>query len=86
MYLHIGNHYYVRKQDIVGIFDMDNATYSHRTRETLNRAEKEGRLINAAEFEIPNTIVVCRDKDGEKWYLSMVTVQTLMKRVQEHII
>jgi hypothetical protein len=86
MYLHIGNHYYVRKQDIVGIFDMDNATYSHRTRETLNRAEKEGRLINAAEFEIPNTIVVCRDGDSEKWYLSMVTVQTLLKRVQEHII
>ena len=86
MYLHIGNHYYVRKQDIVGIFDMDNATYSHRTRETLNRAEKEGRLINSAEFEIPNTIVVCRDGDSEKWYLSMVTVQTLLKRVQEHII
>ena len=86
MYLHIGNHYYVRKQDIVGIFDMDNATYSHRTRDTLNRAEKEGRLINAAEFEIPNTIVVCRDGDSEKWYLSMVTVQTLLKRVQEHII
>ena len=86
MYLHIGNHYYVRKKDIVGIFDMDNATYSHRTRDTLNRAEKEGRLINAAEFEIPNTIVVCRDGDSEKWYLSMVTVQTLLKRVQEHII
>ena len=86
MYLHIGNHYYVRKQDIVGIFDMDNATYSHRTRETLNRAEKEGRLINAAEFEIPNTIVVCKDGEREKWYLSMVTVQTLLKRVQEHII
>ena len=86
MYLHIGNHYYVRKQDIVGIFDMDNATYSHRTRETLNRAEKDGKVINAAEFEIPNTIVVCRDGDSEKWYLSMVTVQTLLKRVQEHII
>lgn len=86
MYLHIGNHYYVRKQDIVGIFDMDNSTYSHRTRETLSRAEKEGRLINAAEMEIPNTIVICRDGEKETWYLSMVTVQTLLKRVQEHII
>ncbi len=86
MYLHIGNHYYVRKQDIVGIFDMDNATYSHRTRETLSKAEKEGKVINAAEFEIPNSIVICRDGDIEKIYLSMVTPQTLQRRIQEHII
>ena len=86
MYLHIGNHYYVRKQDIVGIFDMDNATYSHRTRETLNKAEKAGKVINAAEFEIPNSIVICSDGEGEKIYLSMVTAQTLQRRVQEHLI
>jgi hypothetical protein len=86
MYLHIGNHYYVRKKDILGIFDMDNATYSHRTRETLNRAEKEGRVINAAEFEIPNSFLLCRDGDETKIYLSMVTVQTLQRRANEHIL
>ena len=86
MYLHIGNHHYVRKQDIVGIFDMDNSTYSHRTRESLNKAEKAGKVINAAELEIPNSIVVCREGDEEKIYLSMVTPQTLLRRVQEHII
>ena len=86
MYLHIGNHYYVRKKDILGIFDMDNATYSHRTRETLNRAEKEGRVINAAEFEIPNSFLLCRDGDDTKIYLSMVTVQTLQRRANEHIL
>ena len=86
MYLHIGNHYYVRKQDILGIFDMDNATYSHRTRENLNRAEKEGKVINAAEFEIPNSFLLCRDGDDTKIYLSMVTVQTLQRRASEHIL
>ena len=86
MYLHIGNHYYVRKQDILGIFDMDNATYSHRNRETLNRAEKEGKVINAAEFEIPNSFLLCRDGSETKIYLSMVTAQTLVRRAQEHII
>ena len=86
MYLHIGNHHYVRKQDIVGIFDMDNATYSHRTRESLSMAEKAGKVINAAELELPNSIVVCREGDEEKIYLSMVTPQTLLRRVQEHII
>lgn len=86
MYLHIGNHYYVKKQDILGIFDMDNATYSHRTRETLNRAEKEGKVINASEDEIPNSFLLCRDGENTQIYLSMVTAQTLLRRAQDHII
>ena len=86
MYLHIGNHYYVRKKDIFGIFDMDNSTYSHRTRETLNRAEKEGKVINASEDEIPNSFLLCKEENDTKIYLSMVTAQTLLKRAQEHII
>ena len=61
MYLHIGNHYYVRKKDILGIFDLDNVSYSYRTRDTLNRAEKEGKVINASEDEIPNSFLLCRD-------------------------
>ena len=86
MYLHIGNHHYVRKQDILGIFDLDNASYSHRTRDTLNRAEKEGRVINAAEDEIPNSFLLCKDGESTKIYLSMVTAQTLMKRANDHLI
>lgn len=85
MYLHIGNHYYVRKQDILGIFDMDNATYSHRTRETLNRAEREEMLVNASEDEIPNSFLLCADESGMKIYLSMVTAQTLLRRAEEHL-
>lgn len=85
MYLHIGNHYYVRKKDIVAIFDMDNATYSHRTRETLNRGEREGRVVNAAEDEIPNSFLLCTENGQRKIYLSMVTAQTLQRRVQEHL-
>ncbi len=86
MYLHIGNHYYLRKQDILGIFDMDNATYSHRTRETLNRAEKEGRVVNAAELEIPNSFLLCKEGNETKIYLSMVTAQTLSRRAADHLI
>ena len=86
MYLSIGNDMAVRSGSIVGIFDLDNASYSHRTRETLNRAEKEGKVINAADLEIPNSFVLCREGDEEKIYLSMVTAQTLLRRVQEHII
>ena len=86
MYLHIGQGYVLRHSEILGIFDMDNATYSHRTRETLNRAEKEGKVINAAEFEIPNSFLLCKEDNDTKIYLSMVTAQTLLRRVQDHIL
>ena len=32
MYLHLGQAVVVNQRDIVAIFDMDNATWSHRTR------------------------------------------------------
>ncbi len=85
MYLHIGNHFYLRKQDILGVFDMDNATYSHRTRDTLNRAEREGRVINAALDELPNSFLLCTQGDQTVIYLSMLTAQTLLKRSEEQI-
>jgi len=79
MYLHIGNNYMLRKRDIVGIFDMDNATWSHLTRATLTRAEQRGALINAAGDEIPNAFIVC---DDQTVYLSMLTAATLRKRME----
>jgi len=85
MYLHIGNHYYLKKEEIVAVFDMDNATYSHRTREMLNRGEKEGRVINAAEDEIPNSFILAESNGTRRIYLSMVTSQTLYRRAEEHL-
>lgn len=85
MYLHIGNHFYLRKQDILGVFDMDNATYSLRTRETLNRAEKEGRVVNAALDELPNSFLLVQRGERAEIYLSMLTAQTLLKRSEEQI-
>lgn len=85
MYLHIGNNYMLRKSAIVGIFDMDNATWSLRTRETLNRAERSGALINAALDEIPNSFILCRENDTQTIYLSMLTAATLRKRASETV-
>ena len=42
MYLSIGNDMAVRETSIIGIFDLDNTSTSRRTREFLEKAEKEG--------------------------------------------
>ena len=42
MYLHLGQSVVVPFRDVIGIFDLDNTTSSHRTRAFLSRAEREG--------------------------------------------
>ena len=60
MYLYLGNDAVVEDGDIVGIFDLDNASWSIHTRRFLSGAEKNGRLSNAAE-DIPKSFVVTAD-------------------------
>ena len=81
MYLHLGGDTVVNTDSIVGIFDMDNATLSHKTREMLSRAQKEGRIVYAS-FELPRSFVVCRDKREDIIYISQLSSSTLIKRTK----
>ena len=47
MYLPIGNDMAVRESSLIGIFDMDNTSTSKRTREFLEKAQKEAEQIAA---------------------------------------
>ena len=79
MYLHLGNNVIVRKKSVIGIFDMDTATYSRRTRETLSKVEQAGQLENAAE-DLPKSFVVCSLGSGQTYYLAQLSSATLQKR------
>ena len=52
MYLHLGQDTVVRLDEIVGIFDMENATISKHTRRFLSDAQKGGRIFNVS-MELP---------------------------------
>ena len=83
MYLHLGQAVVVPERDIIGIFDLDNASWSPRTRRFLERAEKEGRVVNAAS-DLPRSFVVCRKGKGEQVvYLSQLSSATLKGRAEE---
>ena len=82
MYLHLGAGAVVRKDSIVGVFDLDNTSQSHLTRKYLTAAEKSGRVVNVAE-DIPKSFVVCCDADGMTVYLSQMSPQTLWRRSLE---
>ena len=80
MYLHLGNDYVVRKSAILAVFDLDNSSQSHLTREFLLRAEKAGRVVNAAGQELPKSFVVCAEGEGRTVYLSQLNASTLLRR------
>ena len=69
----------IRKDRILGIFDLDTSSQSFLTREFLSAAEKAGRVVNAAE-DIPNSFLLCEETDGICVYLSQSSSRTLWKR------
>ena len=84
MYLHLGQSVAVPYRDIVGIFDLDNTSASFRTRKMLERAEKEGRVINVSD-DLPKSFVLCQ-RGGEAGiiYLSQLSSATLRGRAKNN--
>ena len=82
MYLHLGNNVIVRKKSVIGIFDMDTATWSHRTRRTLAMVEQAGQIENAAD-DLPRSLVVCSLGSGQRFILSQLSSSTLEKRFKQ---
>ena len=83
MYLHIGNDYCVRTDEIVGIFDLENTSISKHTKEYLANAERLGRVIYTT-YELPKSFVVCFDDSlSERVYISQLACSTLKKRYNE---
>ena len=79
MYIHIGGTTVLRTENIIGIFDLDNTTVSARTRNYLNRAEREGNVILVAE-DLPKSFIVTQEDGQQRVYLSQLSTQTLLKR------
>jgi len=82
MYLHLGSSVVVRQQDILGIFDLDNTTYSSVTRKFLTQAEQAGQVIAVGD-DLPKAFTLCQDVHGNiTVYLSQLSSATLLKRVE----
>ena len=87
MYLHLGESTVVREKDIIGIFDLDTTTVMKASRSFINKASKEGNVINVS-FELPKAFVVTRKKKetNKTIYISQLSSQTLYKRIGKMIV
>ena len=82
MYLHLGGDTVIRKDEIIGIFDLENSTVSPRAREFLTEAEKNGRIVNVSS-ELPKSFVVCQENDTIKVYICQLLPVTLIRRAAQ---
>ena len=82
MYLHLGQSVVVPQREIIGLFDLDNASYSHRTRKFLERAQRQGQVVTVG-GGLPKSFVLCEDKDGRQTvYISQLSSSTLRGRAE----
>lgn len=79
MYLSIGNDMAVRDRSVIGIFDLDNTSTSHRTRDFLDRAEKEGQVVPCD--DLPKSFVLTSEYGFSKVRLTALSSATLEKRL-----
>ena len=82
MYLSIGNDMAVRDRAVIGIFDLDNTSTSKRTREFLDRAEKEGQVIPCD--DLPKSFVLTSEYGFNRVHLTTLSSATLEKRMREY--
>ena len=80
MYLNIGNDMAVRESSIIGIFDLDNTTTSKRTREFLEVAEKDGRVVPCD--DLPKSFILTDEYSMQRIFLTSLSAATLEKRMK----
>lgn len=65
----------VKKDDVIGIFDIEECSVSRITADFLNASQKQGRVVSVSD-DMPKAFVVCTDKT----YITNVSNSTINKR------
>ena len=85
MYLHLGQSVAVPHREILGIFDLDNASWAYKTREFLERAEQEGRVISVCD-DLPRSFVLVGEEKGTATvYISQLSSAALLRRAESNL-
>ena len=77
MFLHLGDTTVVNTKEIIGIFDMDTSTVNKATRDYLNLAEKNKKIVYV-NYDLPKSFVVT----NAKIFVCSLNTNTLYKRAK----
>ncbi len=72
----------VPEDAVIGIFDLDNTSWSFRTRRFLERMEADGRVVTVGD-DLPRSFVLCQEGDGPSAvYITQLNTATLLRRAE----
>lgn len=82
MYLHLGQSVMVPYDSIIGLFDLDNSTWSFRTRGFLDQMEEKGKVFAVGD-DLPRSFILCQEEGRPaEVYISQLTTATLLRRAE----
>lgn len=81
MKLHLGNNMIISTKDIIGMFDIEKTSVKKDVKEFLKDSTNSGRVVNVS-FDMPKTFIICKVNDNEKIYITPISVNTLIKRIE----
>ena len=80
MYVNIGGDFLLSGDSIIGIFDLDNASFSRHTKDFLNGHNKRGAVVDLS-TDLPGSFLLATDSFAEPIvYLSELSSRTVVKR------
>lgn len=79
MFLHLGENVVVPIKDVIGIFDLQTASYSSDTIQFIRMAEEDG-FVERITNEKPKSFVIAEVDKMSKIYLSPISSSTLTRR------
>lgn len=79
MFIHPGKNSVLRKEDIIGIFELDNVSFSKRSREFLRKSEERGEVTDDSE-DIPRSFILSSNDGKTRLTLTHVTTRTIIRR------
>ena len=77
MFLQLEGGESIVEEDVLGVFDMDEATASEGTRLFLREAQKQLRVVSLAS-DLPRSMVVVREEYGVRVYISGLSAQSIV--------
>lgn len=84
MCLYLGQSVVLPHREILAIFDLDNASWAYKTREFLERAEREGRSVWLTD-DLPRSFILAGDgKSPPTVYLSSLSPSALVSRAERN--
>lgn len=81
MYISIGADFAVREKAVLGIFDLDNTTWSRHTRNFLSEAEQQGEVIDVT-ADLPKSFVLTEEFGMNRVFLTQFNTTSLEKRME----